>query len=204
SRSTPRRRPRAVLLHARRRRAPRSNPWKGIRAPADATRCAADHPSPGVAAYCFSMASRAQAWRLTEVPPRLAEAGRRGAARIATLLDDEIARWRAVAPALSEPLVALRGLVQAGGKRLRPAFCHWAYVGAGGAPDDEVVVEAGAALELLHTFALVHDDVMDGSSMRRGRPASHRDFMTRHGVQRGRGEARRDREQGARPAGSLR
>ncbi|MFL6243571.1 MAG: polyprenyl synthetase family protein [Acidimicrobiia bacterium] len=141
------------------------------------------------------MASRAQARGLAEgavvIPPSLAEVGSRVEARIATLIDDEIARWRRVDPDLAEPLVALRDLVRAGGKRLRPAFCHWAFVGAGGAHDDPVVVDAGAALELLHTFALVHDDVMDGSNLRRGLPAIHRRFMTRHDVQRWRGEARR-------------
>ena len=97
--------------------------------------------------------------------------GDRVDARILTLLDAEVARWRAVDPDLATPIGALRDLVAAGGKRLRPAFCHWAFVGAGGDPDDPVVVDAGASLELLHTFALVHDDVMDGSDQRRGRPA---------------------------------
>jgi geranylgeranyl diphosphate synthase, type I len=137
------------------------------------------------------MASRAQARRLTAVPSSLAEVGRRVEGRITTLLDHEIVRWRTVDPDLAEPLVALRDLVLAGGKRLRPAFCHWAYVGAGGVRDDPVVVDAGAALELLHTFALVHDDVMDGSNLRRGHPAIHRRFMTRHDQRRWRGEARR-------------
>jgi geranylgeranyl diphosphate synthase type I len=141
------------------------------------------------------MASRAQARRLPDgvglLPSSLAEVGSRVEARIGALLDDEIVRWRAVDPDLAEPLVALRELVRAGGKRLRPAFCHWAYVGAGGAHDNPVVVDAGAALELLHTFALVHDDVMDGSNLRRGLPAIHRRFMTRHDVQQWRGEARR-------------
>ncbi len=137
------------------------------------------------------MASRAQARRLIEVPPSLAEVGNRVEQRISTLIEDELARWRAVDPDLAEPLVALRDLVLAGGKRLRPAFCHWAFVGAGGAPDDAVVVDAGAALEMLHTFALVHDDVMDGSNLRRGHPAIHRRFMTRHDTQRWRGEPRR-------------
>ena len=141
------------------------------------------------------MASRAQARRLPDgvglLPSSLAEVGSRVEARIGTLLDDEIVRWRAVDPDLAEPLVALRELVRAGGKRLRPAFCHWAYVGAGGAHDNPVVVDAGAALELLHTFALVHDDVMDGSNLRRGHPAVHRRFMTRHDLQRWRGDARR-------------
>jgi geranylgeranyl diphosphate synthase type I len=141
------------------------------------------------------MASRAQARRFSEgtavIPPSLAVVGGRIERRIAALLDDELARWRNVDPDLQEPLVALRDLILAGGKRLRPAFCHWAYVGAGGGPDDENVIDAGAALEMLHTFALVHDDVMDGSGIRRSLPAIHRRFMTRHDMQRGRGEARR-------------
>ena len=62
---------------------------------------------------------------------------------------------------------------------------------SGGEPDAPQVVDAGAALELLHTFALVHDDVMDGSNLRRGQPAVHRQFMTRHDDAGWRGEARR-------------
>src|SRR5205807_7284024 len=141
------------------------------------------------------VASRAQARRFSDgtavVPPSLAVVGGRTERRIRELLDAELARWRAVDADLYEPLVALRDLILAGGKRLRPAFCHWAYVGAGGAQDNPVVVDAGAALELLHTFALVHDDVMDGSNLRRGLPAIHRRFMTRHDEQRWRGDARR-------------
>lgn len=107
------------------------------------------------------------------------------------LLDREIERWRAVDPDLVEPLASLRELVVAGGKRLRPAFCHWAFVGAGGSADDPLVADAGAALELLHTFALVHDDVMDGSQFRRGVPAIHEQFIARHLRSEWRGEGRR-------------
>jgi geranylgeranyl diphosphate synthase type I len=117
--------------------------------------------------------------------------GARVERRIVTLLDGELARWRAVDPDLEAPLDALRSLVLAGGKRLRPAFCHWAFVGAGGGPDDPIVVDAGAAVELLHTFALVHDDIMDGSDRRRGGDAVHRAFVDRHGALGWRGEARR-------------
>jgi geranylgeranyl diphosphate synthase, type I len=141
------------------------------------------------------MASRAHTRKLSEgatlVPPSLAVVGGRVDDRISALLDEELARWRSVDPDLQEPLIALRDLIFAGGKRLRPAFCHWAYVGAGGTHDDPIVVDAGAALEMLHTFALVHDDVMDGSGIRRRLPAIHQRFMTRHGMQRWRGEARR-------------
>lgn len=63
-------------------------------------------------------------------------------------------------------------LLEAGGKRIRPALCVWAFRAAGGS-GEEAVLRAAAALELLHTFALVHDDVMDGSEARRGVPATH-------------------------------
>ena len=63
-------------------------------------------------------------------------------------------------------------MVRAGGKRIRPSFCYWGYR-ATGRPHDDRAVKAAAALELLHTFALIHDDVMDGTSERRGRPTVH-------------------------------
>jgi geranylgeranyl diphosphate synthase type I len=63
-------------------------------------------------------------------------------------------------------------LVASGGKRLRPAFVYWGHRAAGAGHDDALLT-LGAAVELLHTFALVHDDVMDRSETRRGRPAAH-------------------------------
>jgi geranylgeranyl diphosphate synthase type I len=126
-----------------------------------------------------------------DAPRSLADAGARAAQRILTLLDAEVERWQTVDPALVAPLLSLRELVAAGGKRLRPAFCHWAFVGAGGRADDSTVVDAGAAIELLHTFALVHDDVMDGSDRRRGLPSIHRRFIDLHHEAGWHGEARR-------------
>src|SRR5262249_21447674 len=74
----------------------------------------------------------------------------------------------------------------AAGKRLRPAFCYWGWRGAGG-EDGPAILAAAAALELLHTSALVHDDVMDGSDTRRGRPSLHRLFTDHHAGRRWRG-----------------
>ena len=71
----------------------------------------------------------------------------------------------------------LNDLLRQGGKRLRPAMCHWGYVAAGGdigSPARTEMVRAATALELLHQFALLHDDVMDESDLRRGDPAAHR------------------------------
>lgn len=61
----------------------------------------------------------------------------------------------------------LERVIASGGKRLRPVFCCLGHMAAGGEVEDEVI-RAAAALELLHTFALVHDDVMDRSTVRRG------------------------------------
>ena len=137
------------------------------------------------------------------VPADLAIIGKRIDARIAALLDAEIARWRQVDAQLCAPLESLHALVLAGGKRLRPAFCHWAHVGVGGDPDDAGVVDAGAGLELLHTFALVHDDIMDGSSHRRGMAAVHHQFIDAHHSAGWRGEARRFGEGAAILIGDL-
>lgn len=69
---------------------------------------------------------------------------------------------------------------QRGGKRLRTAFlwCGWRAVG--GESDPRALLRVGAALELLQACALMHDDVMDGSPMRRGGPAVHTDFARVH------------------------
>jgi geranylgeranyl diphosphate synthase type I len=124
-------------------------------------------------------------------PGRVASIANRVEHRVEELLTRERDRWAAVDPALVAPIEALRVFVAVGGKRLRPAFCHTAFIGAGGDPDDDLVVDAAAALELVHTFALIHDDVMDGSDTRRGSDAIHRQFVREHVDARWRGEPRR-------------
>lgn len=73
---------------------------------------------------------------------------------------------------------ALRDLLS-GGKRLRPAFAYWGWRATGGADRQEAIV-AASSLEFLQACALIHDDVMDGSDTRRGKPAAHRRFATLH------------------------
>jgi geranylgeranyl pyrophosphate synthase len=92
-----------------------------------------------------------------------------GGAHVPELMDRVEARLRAVAtshgPVLGEQAEAT---IAAGGKRLRPLLV---LVAAGPQPeDDEALVRAGAAVELVHAASLVHDDVLDGASLRRGRP----------------------------------
>ena len=96
--------------------------------------------------------------------------------RLQALVEIEQARWADLDPDLGAPMAALGRLLSSGGKRLRPAFCYWGFVGAGGDVDDERSIDAGAAFELLHAFALLHDDVMDGSATRRGLQTTHVSF----------------------------
>lgn len=76
-----------------------------------------------------------------------------------------------VAPEAALPIDEVIRLVEAGGKRLRPAFCYWAFRAVGGR-GEEPIARAAAAMELLHTMALIHDDLMDDTSERRGVPSS--------------------------------
>ncbi|MFD3536763.1 polyprenyl synthetase family protein [Streptomyces sp. NPDC058664] len=71
---------------------------------------------------------------------------------------------------------------QEGGKRIRSQLVWWSMRACGGAGDPTftAALRVGAALELLQTCALVHDDVMDGSTLRRGRPALHADVRARY------------------------
>jgi geranylgeranyl diphosphate synthase type I len=101
-------------------------------------------------------------------------------ARLDALLTAETRRWGTVDAGLTPPFGALRDYTLAGGKRLRPAFCYWAWVGAGGREGEPVVVDAGAALEMLHTAALIHDDIIDRSSRRHGVETVHVRFAGRH------------------------
>jgi geranylgeranyl diphosphate synthase type II len=71
---------------------------------------------------------------------------------------------------------AMRYSVLAGGKRLRPILCLEAGGLLGG--DEQTLLRLGSALELIHTYSLIHDDLpaLDNDDLRRGKPTSHRAF----------------------------
>jgi geranylgeranyl diphosphate synthase type I len=128
---------------------------------------------------------------VTKPPASLVALASRVEQRISDILAPEEQRWAAFDEDLVSPVAEIRRLVASGGKRLRPAFCHWGFVGAGGDPNSTVSLDAGAALELLHGFALFHDDVMDGSTSRRGAPVTHEVFADEHRRSGSSGESRR-------------
>jgi geranylgeranyl pyrophosphate synthase len=92
-----------------------------------------------------------------------------GGAHVPALLDRVEERLQAVAvshgPVLGEHAAAT---IAAGGKRLRPLLV---LLAAGPEPaDEDALVAAAAAVELVHAASLVHDDVLDAAALRRGRP----------------------------------
>ena len=149
--------------------------------------------------------------RESPAPPAAPPAGgdpvtpiaRRVESRVRSVLARHRDTWAAEQPALSQLFAALDGFVAAGGKRLRPAFCYWGALAGGATGDEPELLDTCAALELLHAFALIHDDVMDGSATRRGQPALHARFATRHATAGGAGESRRHGEGLAILAGDL-
>ena len=90
------------------------------------------------------------------------------------------ARLEPLGPDAARLVQAARDAVS-GGKRFRAAFGWWGFRAVRAeVPDPAGVIRAAGALELMHASALVHDDVMDASDTRRGRPATHRAFEMMH------------------------
>lgn len=93
------------------------------------------------------------------------------------VIDREIARWCArIEQEIRGPVgAAMVYSLSAPGKRLRPALVLAAHQGLGGDGD---AAELATAVEVVHTYSLVHDDLpcMDDDDLRRGRPTTHRKF----------------------------
>ncbi|WP_448318849.1 polyprenyl synthetase family protein [Streptomyces sp. CO7] len=114
-------------------------------------------------------------------PPTAREAVRAVEAELADVLDDALARARDTDPVYARDVAdRLAAFVRRGGRRMRAAFAWCGWQAAGGTGDPTPVLRTGAALELLQACALIHDDVMDGSALRRGAPALHVEFAELH------------------------
>ena len=103
-------------------------------------------------------------------------------AEISAFLSEQSAVLDSVGPELV-PVHLMASQLLCGGKRIRPAFCVWGYAAAAGMPTEEELkplLAAAGSLDVLHVSALVHDDLMDASDLRRGRPAAHRQFEALH------------------------
>jgi geranylgeranyl diphosphate synthase, type I len=117
-------------------------------------------------------------------------------ARLDARLEAWLSAKRAEAAGAAEPWdldlidgVAL--LMTHGGKRLRPALVYYSYLALGGDPGhaDAAVLPLALATEFLHTYLLIHDDIMDHAETRRGLPSAHARFRELHRAQGWRGDA---------------
>lgn len=100
----------------------------------------------------------------------------RHAQRLDALLPNLRARWPDAPISL---LDAMLYSLEAGGKRIRPALVFESFIACDGQPERASRVDAAAlAMEMVHTFSLVHDDLpaMDDDDLRRGRPTCHKVF----------------------------
>ncbi len=115
-------------------------------------------------------------------------------AALTTYLDGRTADAATIDPVFGEATEALAAFVLGGGKRIRPTFAWWGWRGAGGAvesPEAIAVLRAISALELIQACALIHDDLMDASATRRGRPTVHVEFARKHAAAQWRGQPAR-------------
>jgi geranylgeranyl diphosphate synthase type I len=115
--------------------------------------------------------SGARAVGAIELPPECADLTSRVDRELERFLASQLQAMLERAPDVAALFRELDRVIGSGGKRLRPLFCLLGHL-ASGATVDDGAIRAAAALELLHTFAIVHDDVMDRSRSRRGSPAS--------------------------------
>jgi geranylgeranyl diphosphate synthase, type I len=113
-------------------------------------------------------------------------------AELDRFLEDRDSHLIHIAPELG-PFTQFAGDLLQGGKRFRALFCYWGWQSVAGLessfdplhnpaddPDLPAVVLTATALEVFHAAALVHDDIMDNSDIRRGRPSAHRRFEQVH------------------------
>lgn len=94
-------------------------------------------------------------------------------ARLGKLLDERVTVTRALGPEVQTLAREVRRLTLLGGKRLRPALVVAGLRTVSAKADTGPALDAGVALELLHSYFLIHDDWMDGDRVRRGGPSVH-------------------------------
>lgn len=93
----------------------------------------------------------------------------------AKMVDEAIPKFLPITPP-DEMYKAMRHLLDAGGKRLRPSALLLAAEAVGGKPEN--VIPSAVAIELIHNFTLIHDDIMDVADLRRGLPTVHKKWGT--------------------------
>lgn len=87
-------------------------------------------------------------------------------------LDLKTKKAKSISPEAFGMMKSLKGYIMNGGKRIRPALMYYTYLALGGKNKQEAL-RIGMALEFVHTFLLIHDDIIDKDNLRRGKPSVH-------------------------------
>ncbi len=128
--------------------------------------------------------------------PEAASAFAAALAEVRRDVDSELAAWIAarreavagVAPGALELVDEVARLVASGGKRVRPALVLFSHRACGGR-EASAATRLALATELLHTYLLIHDDIMDHAATRRALPTAHAELAARHRRRRWAGDA---------------
>ncbi|WP_080794061.1 polyprenyl synthetase family protein [Corynebacterium pacaense] len=109
------------------------------------------------------------------------------AGRLTRYLDSRAGDIAVIGAPVSAAVEHLRSFVLGGGKRIRPLYAWAGFLAAQGPQRAEErlesVLDAASSLEFIQACALLHDDIIDSSDTRRGRPTVHRAVETQHGSQ---------------------
>ncbi|HHX58680.1 MAG TPA: polyprenyl synthetase family protein [Candidatus Moranbacteria bacterium] len=82
-------------------------------------------------------------------------------------------------PTMSVLMKKIEDVVLAGGKRIRPTLLHYAYL-ASGKKDSAKIIDIEVAVELVHNYLLIHDDVFDRDDIRHGVKTIHKRYLESH------------------------
>lgn len=110
---------------------------------------------------------------MTDVIQSLKEFSRQFDPYFLEFLEAEEKSYRKIGKDTLLLLNEIRRMFNGGGKRLRPAQMFYSYLACGG-KDSKSALKAAVSSEMLHTFAIIHDDILDKSDTRRGFPTSHK------------------------------
>lgn len=88
-------------------------------------------------------------------------------------LTRKINQAKKIDPKVAFLVKQIKDMASAGGKRLRPAFCYFGYRACGG-EDKKEILKLSLAIELTHAALLIHDDIIDDSDLRRGKPTIYK------------------------------
>ena len=95
--------------------------------------------------------------------------------KISAYFDRVIAEAEKEDAFVTDALRYSRSIILAGGKRLRAAFMYYGYIGVGG-KDELAILDASMSIELIHSFLLVHDDIIDQDDTRHGVETLHKHY----------------------------